>query len=203
MGKPLALVVGLGNPGPHYAHTRHNAGVWFVEKLALQQGASFRAERNFFGRVARVCLAGRDLRLLIPDTYMNESGKSVAALVHFYRLPVQQCLVAHDELDFTIGTIRLKQSGGLAGHKGLGSISNSLGGTRSFARLRIGVGHPGDREQVTGHVLGRISGSEKAMVDQCIDAALETLPLAVKGHWDAAMQKLHSMKFVAEPTGGV
>ena len=137
-------------------------------------------------------LGGRQVRLLLPGTYMNESGKSVAALVNFYRIPVEQCLIIHDELDFPLGKIRFKQGGGLAGHKGLADITRRLGGAQSFARLRIGVGHPGNKEKVLGHVLGRITRAEQAVVDACLEAALEALPLAVQGKWEAAMNSLHS-----------
>ncbi|MGI9323532.1 MAG: aminoacyl-tRNA hydrolase [Pseudomonadales bacterium] len=197
MTSPVDLIVGLGNPGADYAATRHNAGVWFVERLAAQLGVSFRQEKKFFGRTAQGSLGGREVRLLLPDTYMNESGRSVAAYVNFYRIPVAHCLIAHDELDFAIGKVRLKRGGGLAGHKGLKDIAACLGSDQSFARLRIGVGHPGDKERVTGHVLGKIRESERALVDDCIEAALDVLPLAAKGEWEAAMNRLHS----ANPAG--
>ncbi len=195
---PLDLIVGIGNPGRDYQDTRHNVGVWFVEALARRENAVFKAEKKFFGRVASVYLEGRDVRLLIPDTYMNESGKSVAALVNFYKIPLEAVLVAHDELDFPIGKVRFKQDGGLAGHNGLRDISRSLGGAREFNRLRIGVGHPGDKDGVTGHVLGKASASEKELIDQCIDESLRALPYAIKGDWQLAMQQLHN----SELTGG-
>ena len=189
---PLELIVGLGNPGPEYAATRHNAGAWFVERLASSLGGAFKAEKKFFGRLANVQMAGQGLRLLLPDTWMNESGKSVAALANFYRLAPETILVAHDEIDLPCGTIRFKQSGGLAGHNGLRSISSSLAGARSFNRLRIGVGHPGDKSVVMGHVLGKVSAAEKASIDACIDDALAALPKAVAGDWQLAMRHLHN-----------
>ncbi len=203
MGSPLDLIVGIGNPGQEYANTRHNAGIWFVERLAAKHGALFKPEKKFFGRTASVRIEGREVRLLLPDTYMNESGKSVAALVNFFKIPAEHMLVAHDELDFEIGKIRLKVDGGLAGHNGLRDISARLAGTKSFSRLRIGVGHPGTKERVTGHVLGKISSGEKNVIDECIDAALDVLPLAVQGDWEPAMNRLHSMKFPREKTDGV
>ena len=188
---PLELIVGIGNPGAAYANTRHNAGVWFVERLASESGGSFRAEKKFFGRVAMVRLAGRELRLLLPDTYMNESGKSVAAVMNFYKIAPEALLVAHDEIDFPGGKVRFKQGGGLAGHNGLRDISKHLAGTTAFNRLRIGVGHPGDQSGVTGYVLGKVTAEDRAMIDTCIGEALAAMPLAAVGDWQAAMQRLH------------
>ncbi len=196
MNSPLDLIVGIGNPGADYANTRHNAGVWFVETLARQEGVTFKSEKKFFGQLASVHLAGRDVRLLLPGTYMNESGKSVAALVNFYKIPLENILICHDEIDFPIGKVRFKQDGGLAGHNGLRDISRSLGGGQSFNRLRIGVGHPGDKDAVTGHVLSRITAKDRNIIDQCIEESLRALPLAVKGEWQLAMQQLHNIEFL-------
>jgi len=184
--------VGIGNPGKDYADTRHNAGVWLVDELALRYGVSFKAEKKFHGRVATVTLSGREVRLLVPDTYMNQSGKSVAALANFYKIAPQAMLVAHDEIDFPVGKIRFKQGGGLAGHNGLKDISACLAGTKDFNRLRIGVGHPGHQAGVTSHVLGRVSKADRTMIDTCIDEAVRALPDAVSGEWQAAMQRLHN-----------
>ena len=189
---PLDLIVGLGNPGKDYADTRHNAGVWFVDALAERVGGSFKAEKKFYGRLAQVTVAGREVRLLLPDTYMNESGKSVSALVNFFKIAPEAILVAHDEIDFPTGKIRFKQSGGLAGHNGLRDISRLMSGSVAFNRLRIGVGHPGSQAGVTGHVLGKVSRQDREMVDRCIDEALLALPLAVAGDWQGAMQHLHN-----------
>lgn len=190
----LKLVIGIGNPGDQYASTRHNAGIWFVERLAQQLGGVFKEEKKFFARIANVNYEGQDLRLLIPTTYMNESGKSVGAFANFFKISPNQILIAHDELDFAIGTIRFKQGGGLAGHNGLRDISRSLGGSKDFNRLRVGVGHPGSKEQVTGHVLGRATAKDKDMIGQCIDEALACMPLALQGEWDQAMNRLHNFK---------
>ena len=220
--QPLELIVGLGNPGPDYAGTRHNAGAWFVERLASSLGADFKADKKFFGRLANVQLAGHKLRLLLPDTWMNESGKSVAALANFYRLVPEAILVAHDEIDLPTGDIRFKQSGGLAGHNGLRSLSSCLGGASNFNRLRIGVGRPGSAGvgaanpelarqtqaigqarvhaidqakkggDVLSHVLGKASAAERASIDACIDDALAALPRAVAGEWQLAMHDLHN-----------
>ena len=194
MKAPLKLVVGIGNPGDQYASTRHNAGIWFVERLAQQLGGVFKEEKKFFARIANVNYEGQDLRLLIPTTYMNESGKSVGAFANFFKISPNQILIAHDELDFAIGTIRFKQGGGLAGHNGLRDISRSLGGSKDFNRLRVGVGQPGSKEQVTGHVLGRATAEDKGMIGQCIDEALACMPLALQGEWDQAMNRLHNFK---------
>ncbi|MEX2487983.1 MAG: aminoacyl-tRNA hydrolase [Pseudomonadales bacterium] len=194
MSTGLRLIVGIGNPGSKYADTRHNAGVWFVDRLADRLKASFKEEKKFFGRTADVIIEQQPLKLLIPATYMNESGKSVGALANFYKIPVDQILIAHDELDFAIGMIRLKQGGGLAGHNGLRDIVAALGGDQSFNRLRIGVGHPGSREDVTGHVLSKATPADRDLIYTCIDEALQVMPLVVKGEWQQAMNQLHNFK---------
>lgn len=191
---PLKLIVGIGNPGDQYANTRHNAGIWFIERFAEQHGGVFREEKKFFGRVANIVDDGQELRLLIPSTYMNESGKSVGALASFFKISANRMLIAHDELDLAIGIIRFKQGGGLAGHNGLRDITSSLGGNQDFNRLRIGVGHPGSKHEVTGHVLGRASLQDKDVIGQCIDEAMACMPLAVKGDWEKAMNRLHNFK---------
>lgn len=191
---PLDLIVGIGNPGKDYAGTRHNAGVWFVEMLAAASGVSFKAEKKFQGKVATVSIAGRDLRLLVPDTYMNQSGRSVGPLANFYKIDPAAMLIAHDEIDFPTGKIRFKQGGGLAGHNGLRDISASLAGATDFNRVRIGVGHPGHQEGVTGHVLGKVSKSDRQMIETCIDEAIRALPPAIAGDWQSAMQQLHNVK---------
>ncbi|MBQ75134.1 MAG: aminoacyl-tRNA hydrolase [Gammaproteobacteria bacterium] len=198
MKAPLKLIVGIGNPGDQYADTRHNAGIWFIEHLARRYGGTFKEERKFFGRVATASDEGQEIRLLIPSTYMNESGKSVGAIAGFFKIPASQILIAHDELDFSIGKIRFKQGGGLAGHKGLRDIASHLGGDRDFNRLRIGVGHPGTSEQVTGHVLGKATSLDRKIIEQCIDEALACMPLALKGEWDQAMNRLHNFEIGSE-----
>lgn len=189
---PVTLIAGIGNPGDEYARTRHNAGVWFVEELARRTGAVFKQEKKFFGRLALSRIGNREVRLLIPDTYMNESGKSVGALMNFFKIEPGQLLVAHDEIDFPAGKVRFKQGGGLAGHNGLKDISRSLSGSTDYNRLRIGVGHPGDRGRVTGHVLGKVSRDDQAMIDECLALSLDALPMAVEGQWALAMQQLHN-----------
>lgn len=186
------MIIGLGNPGAEYQQTRHNAGAWFVAALAQQQNVSFKSEPKFFGRIARFDYHQTDLRLLLPDTYMNESGRSVAAACNFFKIPPNEILIAHDELDLPIGVIKLKQGGGLAGHNGLRSVASLLGNDQSFNRLRIGVGKPDTKERVTGHVLGRASEEDSEAIYQCIDEGLKVLPLAVKGEWQQAMNQLHN-----------
>ena len=189
---PLELIVGLGNPGADYANTRHNAGAWFVEALVSRFAVGIRPEKKFLGRLSAISLDGGAIRLLLPDTYMNESGRSVAALANFYKIAPERILIAHDEIDFPIGKIRFKQGNGLAGHHGLQDISRSLAGSTAFNRLRIGVGRPDSKDAVTGHVLGKINEQDKRMVEACIAEAIAALPAAARGDWQSAMQQLHN-----------
>ncbi len=190
---PLKLIAGIGNPGTQYANTRHNAGVWFVERLAEKFGAAFKPEKKFFGRTSLINVDGVEVKLLVPDTYMNESGKSIGVLANFFKIEPREMLIVHDEIDFPSGKIRFKQEGGLAGHNGLRDISNRLSGARDFNRLRIGVGHPGDRTGVTGHVLGKVSAKDRELIENCIEDAIAALPYAVTGDWQLAMQQLHNV----------
>lgn len=190
----VKLVVGLGNPGPEYEQTRHNAGALFVEQLAEQMCCPLNMEKKYFGRTARFSHKGQDVRLLIPATYMNRSGQSVAALANFFRIQPDEILVAHDELDIPPGTCKLKQGGGHGGHNGLRDIISSLGNQNNFYRLRLGIGHPGHSSQVTGYVLGRASRSEQQLIDSTIDFALGVLPDILEGQLSRAMQQLHSFK---------
>lgn len=194
MGSPLKLIVGLGNPGEKYADTRHNAGAWFVARLAGEYGASFKPEKKFFGDVAVARPAGQEIRLMLPSTYMNESGKAVGAIARFFKIDPTEMLIAHDELDLDMGVIRFKSGGGLAGHNGLRDISAALGGSQDFARLRIGVGHPGNRTQVTGHVLGKTPKADRERIDACIDEAVRHMPDALAGEWEHAMNALNGFR---------
>tara|TARA_E500000075_G_scaffold16351_1_gene13068 strand:+ start:31 stop:612 length:582 start_codon:yes stop_codon:yes gene_type:complete len=189
---PIDLIVGLGNPGPKYQWTRHNAGADFVRELAHSVGATLSAETKFFGETARISLNGRDIRLLIPSTYMNCSGQSVSAVAKFYQIASQSILVAHDELDHSPGTVRFKIAGGHGGHNGLRDIIKRLGNSKEFARLRIGVGHPGHADQVADYVLKRASKGDQQLIKNSINDALDSLPLATDGQWEQAMNKLHS-----------
>ncbi|WP_137820652.1 aminoacyl-tRNA hydrolase [Pseudomonas sp. 2FG] len=190
----VQLIVGLGNPGTEYEQTRHNAGALFVERLATAQRVSLAVERKFFGLTARFSHQGHDIRLLIPTTFMNRSGQAVAALASFYRIPAEAILVAHDELDLPPGVARFKQGGGHGGHNGLRDIIAQLGNQNTFHRLRLGIGHPGDSNKVTGFVLGRAPRAEQEKLDASIDFALGVLPEVYAGHWNRAMKLLHSQK---------
>lgn len=190
----IQLIVGLGNPGPEYEQTRHNAGALFVERVASAQGVNLAVDKKYFGLVGKFSHQGRDVRLLIPTTYMNRSGQSVAALANFFRIPPAAILVAHDELDVPPGTARLKLGGSHGGHNGLRDIIAQLGNQNSFYRLRLGIGHPGDKNLVSGFVLGRAPRSEQEKLEASIDFALGVLPDMLAGDWTKAMQKLHSQK---------
>jgi PTH1 family peptidyl-tRNA hydrolase len=188
----VKLIVGLGNPGGEYRGTRHNAGADFVEELARQSSSSLQAESKFFGMAGRVTLSGHDLRLLIPTTFMNRSGKSVAAMAQFFKIAPAEILVAHDELDIPAGTARFKRGGGHGGHNGLRDIVPALGNDKNFFRLRIGIGHPGHASKVTGYVLGAPSQVDRGRIDACIDEAIAALPLLLDGDGTKAMTRLHS-----------
>ena len=188
----IKLIVGLGNPGNEYRGTRHNAGADFVEELARQCGVTLQPESKFFGLSGRATLSGHDLRLLIPTTFMNRSGQSVAAIAGFFKIAPESILVAHDELDIPPGTARFKQGGGHGGHNGLRDIVPALGNNKDFHRLRIGIGHPGHASKVTGYVLGAPSQVDRTRIDACIDEAIAALPLALDGDITKAMTRLHS-----------
>ncbi|RMH85530.1 aminoacyl-tRNA hydrolase [Pseudomonas sp. AOB-7] len=190
----VQLIVGLGNPGPEYDQTRHNAGALFVERVADSQRVNLSVDRKYFGLVGKFNHQGREVRLLIPTTYMNRSGQSVAALANFFKIKPEEILVAHDELDMPPGIAKLKQGGGHGGHNGLRDIIAQLGNQNSFHRLRLGIGHPGHASLVSGYVLGRAPRSEQELLDQSIDFALGVLPDILAGDWTRAMQKLHSQK---------
>ena len=190
----IQLIVGLGNPGPEYDQTRHNAGALFVERLAEQQRVSLSLDKKYFGLVGKFSHQGRDVRLLIPTTYMNRSGQAVAALANFFRIPIEAILVAHDELDMPPGVAKLKQGGGHGGHNGLRDIIAQNANQNGFYRLRLGIGHPGHASQVSGYVLGRAPRSEQELLDKSIDFALDSLGDMLDGNWTRAMQHLHSRK---------
>ncbi|MFT4518968.1 MAG: PTH1 family peptidyl-tRNA hydrolase [Halioglobus sp.] len=188
----VKLIVGLGNPGTEYRGTRHNAGADFVEELARQCGVTLQSESKFFGLSGRATLAGYDVRLLIPTTFMNLSGKAVAAIASFYKIAPDEILIAHDELDIPPGSAKFKQGGGHGGHNGLRDIVPALGNNKDFHRLRIGIGHPGHASKVTGYVLGAPSTLERNLIDACIDEAIAALPLLLDGDSTKAMTRLHS-----------
>ena len=188
----IKLIVGLGNPGSEYRGTRHNAGADFSEELARITGSTLRAESRFFGLAGQLTLAGHELRLLIPTTFMNRSGKAVAAMATFYKIAPQQILVAHDELDIPPGSARFKRGGGHGGHNGLRDIIPALGNDNDFYRLRIGIGHPGHASRVTGYVLGAPSAEDRLRIDASISEAISALPLLLAGDEVKAMTRLHS-----------
>lgn len=185
----IRLIVGLGNPGSEYTDTRHNAGCWWVDRLAARHAGLFRSEAKFFGEVCRIAVGGADLWLLKPTTYMNASGRAVAALANFYKIPVGRILVAHDELDLPPGALRLKLGGGHGGHNGVRDISAALG--VDFWRLRIGIGHPGDKAQVSDFVLHRPGREEAELIEDVVDRAVPALPVLLKGDFETAMRRLN------------
>jgi PTH1 family peptidyl-tRNA hydrolase len=186
----IVLIAGLGNPGPEYDRTRHNAGFWFVDALAQRHGGNFRQENKFAGQVCRVEIGGREVWLLKPQTFMNRSGQSVKLLATFYKLGAENLLVAHDEIDLPPGAVKLKRGGGHGGHNGLRDIFAHLG--QNFLRLRIGVGHPGHKDQVVGYVLNRPTAGEQGAIDEAIERALDVMPEAIGGSLEKAMHRLHS-----------
>jgi len=190
---PVELIVGLGNPGPKYDRTRHNAGADLVLEFAKSQHVELKQESKFFGDTAKVSIDNRDVRLLIPSTFMNRSGQSIAALAGFYQIPPAAILVVHDELDLSPGTARFKKGGGHGGHNGLRDSIQRLGNSKEFARLRIGIGHPGNAKQVADYVLKKASPSDQQLITNSIDDALRALPLAINGQWEKAMHELHTV----------
>ena len=187
----LRLIVGLGNPGPEHARTRHNAGFRFVDVLADKAGARFGLESKLFGETAKVDIAGQSVWLLKPATFMNLSGKSVTAALRYWKIEPEEALLAHDELDLAPGTARLKFDGGHGGQNGLRDTMRLLGHGR-FHRLRIGIGHPGHKDKVTPWVLGKAGRDDEASIERAIDDAIGVLPLAVVGDFNEAMKRLHT-----------
>ena len=195
----IQLIVGLCNPGKTYEGTRHNAGAFFVEEIARRCGAALTSESKFHGDTARVTFSGHDLRLLRPDTFMNRSGRSVAALANFYRIAPEAILIAHDELDMPPGSARFKQGGGHGGHNGLRDIIPALGGNREFHRLRVGIGHPGHAQEVSDYVLAKPSKADRQAIDAIVDEAVASLPLLLDGDAVKAMTRLHSIDTAQPP----
>lgn len=181
------LIVGLGNPGGDYADTRHNVGFWYVDRLARELKTALTPQSKFFGHAGRV----GDLWLLQPMTFMNRSGQAVAALARFYKIAAEEILVVHDELDLPPGSIRLKQGGGNGGHNGLKDIQSHLS-TPAFWRLRVGIGHPGDKTEVANFVLKPARREEQELIDECLNRAHIVLPKILAGETGAAMQQLHT-----------
>lgn len=191
----MKLVVGLGNPGKKYEATRHNAGFWWVDRIAERERATLRRESRFQGAAGKVPLPAGDLWLLKPETFMNNSGQAVAALAGYYKIDAKEILVAHDELDLPAGGARLKFGGGLGGHNGLKSIAASLG-TQDFWRLRIGIGHPRDNavseKEVIDYVLHAPRAEEQKAIDDAMARATDVWPEIIADKMEAAMLKLHT-----------
>jgi PTH1 family peptidyl-tRNA hydrolase len=196
-GAPLKLIVGLGNPGPEYARTRHNAGFFFVDELVRRYGGVFRSEPRHQGELAKVRVDGTELWVLKPMSFMNRSGGPVHSVSGFYKVPLESILVAYDELDFPAGVIKLKHGGGAAGHNGIRDVSAHMGD--GFWRLRIGIGHPGDRAAVLNYVLGRPSAEDSRLIDEAIGAGLDMLPVLLSEGGPKAMNRLHTRN---PPNGG-
>jgi PTH1 family peptidyl-tRNA hydrolase len=189
-GLPLRVIVGLGNPGPEHLHTRHNAGFWFVDMLAKRHGGEFRDYRKYSGETARVTISGQELILLKPTTYMNRSGLSIRQVSDFFKVAPEAVLVAHDELDIPVGTLRLKAGGGHGGHNGLRDTIAHIGD--AFWRLRIGIGHPGNKAEVIDYVLTRASRAEEDLIFEAVNTAADCMPLLLEQGAERAMTKLHS-----------
>jgi PTH1 family peptidyl-tRNA hydrolase len=187
----IQLIVGLGNPGPQYEATRHNAGFWWIDQACNEYGARLAQEAKFFGHAGRLKTGSAEAWLLKPATFMNRSGQSVAALANFYKIPPEAILVVHDELDLPPGTAKLKKGGGNGGHNGLKDISAQLG-TQDYWRLRLGIGHPGDRNAVVNYVLHTPSKDEMELIEESMDASTVLLPMLLEGQMEAAMLKLHT-----------
>ena len=190
MPTAIKLIVGLGNPGPEHAETRHNAGFWFVDAFASEYSLTFKAEAKFQAEVCRLNTSDTDCWLCKPMTFMNESGQAVQSIANFYKISLQQILVIHDEIDMEVGQARLKKDGGHGGHNGLRDIIEKMGGN-TFLRLRIGVGHPGNKERVTPHVLGRPGKDDYESIMDAINKAMSIIPQMLKGDVQKAMNELH------------
>jgi PTH1 family peptidyl-tRNA hydrolase len=189
----IRLIAGLGNPGPRYADTRHNVGAWFVRALARRAGIPLRLDKRLKGELGRGSMAGHDVRLLLPDTFMNLSGESVGAVARFYRIAASEILIAYDEMAFEPGVVRLKSGGGHNGHNGLISVIGGLGNDRSFHRLRIGVGHPGDRDRVTAYLTATTTpADERARIEAGFDLPDEVLSALLSGEFQKVMNWLHA-----------
>ena len=196
----IRMIIGLGNPGPEYTETRHNAGFWLVDLLAARHGGFFRGERKFSAELATARIQDVDILLLKPQTFMNRSGASVQAASAYLKVPVEQLLVVHDELDLPPGDARLKQGGGHGGHNGLRSLITHLG--PGFWRLRLGIGHPGNRAEVIDYVLRRPSREDELLIRGAVADAADVIPILIGSGEQPAMHKLHSRGTPARPPRG-
>jgi len=186
----IQLIAGLGNPGNEYEKTRHNAGFWFIDNLVSQYNLILKNESKFLGDVAKFNSPSGNVWLLKPKTFMNRSGQSIARLAQFYKIKPEQILIVHDELDLPPGSVKLKQGGGHGGHNGLRDSIAQLG--KNFYRLRLGIGHPGNKEQVVGFVLGKTPQSEKILIESALDKSIDSIELILQGDMQKAMNQLHA-----------
>ena len=193
MDKIVQLIVGLGNPGQQYEQTRHNAGASLISILSQQYASDLKLEERFFGFIARVKVDIQDVRLLIPNTYLNLSGKSIAAFTKFYQINPENILIVHDDIDLPPGISKYKIGGGHGGHNGLKDTIRALGNNSNFARLRIGVGRPSESDEVVNFVLKKASQNEQKLINESIINCISTIPLAVTGKWNEAMKDLHTV----------
>ena len=189
----IQLIVGLGNPGPEYQHTRHNAGAWYLNHLASSYHCTLKLDTKFYGYTGKISVANKDIRLLYPTTFMNKSGQAVSALANFFKIPVESILVAYDELDLPPGVAKLKK-GGSSSQNGIRDIVKCMGNNKDFHRLRIGIGHPGHKSRVTGYVLGKAPASDQQLMDAAIDEAVRCTDILIKDDMLKAMNRLHSFK---------
>ena len=190
----IKLIVGLGNPGDKYKDTRHNAGEWLVERLAQRFNFSLKEESKFFGKTARAVIDGQEIRFLVPTTFMNLSGKAVGALATFYRIQPEQILIAHDELDLPPGTVKIKLGGGHGGHNGLRDSIAQLSNNKNFYRLRVGIGHPGDKNLVAAYVLSKPSPTDLTLIDKALEEATDCVDVLLKDGINKATNRLNSFK---------
>ena len=190
MSSKIELIAGLGNPGARYEDTRHNVGFWFIDQLARAKGGSLHHDNKFHGEAGKITVAGHSVWLIKPMTYMNHSGQAVSALAKYYKIPVENILVIHDELDLPPGSLRLKKGGGHGGHNGLRDIIAHFG-SKEFMRLRIGIGHPGSSREVTDYVLGSPSRDDQSLMLDAIDTSMTVLPQIIEGEFEKAMNHLH------------
>jgi len=188
----IKLIVGLSNPGEKYIDTRHNVGAWFIDTLCQQYGVTLKEDKKFFGLTTLMRYQNKDVRLLVPETFMNVSGKSVYALTHFFNISLNEILVVHDDLDLEAGTVRLKFGGGHGGHNGLRNIFQQFGQQKDFYRLRIGIGHPGHKSQVASYVLKKPSLDEKIAIDNAIEEAIRCTDILFIEGMEKAMNRLHT-----------
>jgi len=186
----IQLIAGLGNPGNEYEKTRHNAGFWFIDQLTSHYNLTLKSEAKFLGDVAKLNTPSGNVWLLKPATFMNRSGQSIARLAQFYKIKAEQILIVHDDLDLAPGTVKLKQGGGHGGHNGLRDSIAQLG--NNFYRLRLGIGHPGNKEQVVGFVLGKTPQNEKSLIESSIDKSIDSIELILQGDMQKVMNQLHS-----------